>query len=318
MNKIERVSIIGLGAIGSAYASQMVRFIPLENIRVIADGERAERYRAEGVNVNGTNFWFPVACPEEECDPADLLIFAVKFNQLEEAVKQVRNHIGPDTIIISLLNGITSEEIIGAEYGAEKVLYALALGIDAVRVGNSVDFKNLGIIPFGEKKNIPGSYSDKVKRLQEFFERTHINYSIPEDMIRTLWWKFMMNVGINQTSAVLKAPYGVFQNVEEARNIMIAAMEEVIRIAEEASITLTQEDIEEMMAIVNKLSPTGKTSMLQDVEAGRQTEVNIFAGTVIEFGKKYGVSTPVNKMLFDIIRAEEEMLKYYRRDSLTR
>ncbi len=310
MDKIEKISIIGFGAIGSAYISQIAKFLPYENIRVIASGKRGEKYRAEGVNINGSNFRFKVSDPSEKCQPADLLIFAVKFNQLAEAIEQANNHIGADTIIISLLNGITSEEIIGAKYGMEKVLYSLAVGIDAVRIDSSVTFTNLGSIPFGEKTNIPGNFTDKVIRLQEFFDRTHINYSIPEDMIRTLWWKFMMNVGINQTSAVLKAPYGVFQNVEEARSIMIAAMQEVISIAKEASITLTQEDIEEMMAIVNKLSPTGKTSMLQDIEACRQTEVNIFAGTVVELGKQYQVPTPVNKMLFDIIKATEAMFKH--------
>lgn len=308
--KIEKVSIIGLGAIGSAYASQMTGFMPWDNIRVIAGGERSERYKGEGININGHNFYFNVVDPLQQCTPADLLIFAVKYNQLDQALTEVQNHVGPGTIIISLLNGITSEEIIGAAYGREKILYSLALGIDAVRVGNQVTFTSLGTVPFGEKINIPGGYSDKVKRLQEFFARTQINYSIPDDMQRTLWWKLMLNVGINQTSAVLRAPYGVFQNVKAARDIMVSAMEEVLDISFKASINLARTDIDELLAVINTLSPTGKTSMLQDIEAGRETEVNIFAGAVIELGEKYGVATPVNKMLFDLIRAEEEMFKY--------
>lgn len=310
MNKIEKISIIGLGAIGSAYASQIAKFLPQENIRVIAAGKRAERYKADGVNINGSNFRFKVTDPSEKCQPADLLILAVKFNQLAEAIEQVNNHIGSDTIIISLLNGITSEEIIGAKYGMEKVLYSLAVGIDAVRIDSSVTFKNLGSIPFGEKSNIPGNYSDKVIRLQEFFTRTQIDYSIPEDMKRLLWWKFMLNVGINQVSAVLRAPYGVFQNIKEARDIMIASMQEVINISQQAGINLGQADIDDLIKIISTLSPAGKTSMLQDIEACRQTEVNIFAGTVVEMGNKYGVPTPVNQMLFAIIKATEAMFKH--------
>lgn len=312
MNRIERVSIIGMGAIGSAYFSSMAKFVPAENIRVIAGGERAARYKTEGMTINGRNFKFNVTDPAEKCQPADLLIFAVKFNQLKEALAEVKNHVGPDTIIISLLNGITSEEVIGEAYGMDKVLYALTFGIDAVREGNSVSFKNLGTIPFGEAKNIPGNYSAKVKRLQEFFDRTQVGYSIPADMLRTLWWKLMLNVGINQTSAILRAPYGVFQNVKEARDIMIAAMQEVMEISIKASINLSPADIEEAMPVLNRLSPAGKTSMLQDIEAGRETEVNIFAGTIIELGKKYGTPTPVNSMLYAIIRAQEEIAGYYR------
>lgn len=310
MEKIEKVSIIGLGAMGSAYASQMAKFLPRENIRVIAGGTRGEKYKTEGIEINGSIYQFDVLDPAEKCQAADLLIFAVKFNQLEDAIKQARNHIGDDTIIISVLNGITSEEMIGETYGMEKLLYSVCFGIDSVRTGNSVHFKNMGSIAFGEKENPPGHYSDKVKRLQDFFTRVQIDYSVPEDMLRTLWWKFLLNVGINQVSAVLRAPYGVFQHVEAARNIMIAAMQEVISISAKAGIHLGGKDIEELLGVISRLSPTGKTSMLQDIEAHRQTEVNIFAGTVVELGKKYGVSTPINQMLFDIIRAEEEMFKY--------
>jgi 2-dehydropantoate 2-reductase len=309
-NKIERVSMIGLGAIGSAYMSQIVKFFPIENFNVIAGGIRAEKYKANGINVNDKNYRFKVIDPSEKCEPAHLLIFSVKFNQLYEAIEQAKNHVGSDTIIISLLNGITSEDIIGRAYGIEKVLFSVSLAIDAVRVGYSTIFKNLGIISFGEKTNIPGHYTPKVLRLKEFFERTRINYTIPEDMMRMLWYKFMINVGVNQVSAVLRAPYGAFQNVKEARDIMIASMKEVVNISKMAKINLNDSDIDEAVKMLYKLSPVGKTSMLQDMEAGRQTEVNIFSGTVIELSKRYKVQTPVNKMLYDIIKASEGIFMY--------
>ncbi|HWP97950.1 MAG TPA: ketopantoate reductase family protein [Syntrophomonadaceae bacterium] len=310
MGNIEKVSIIGLGAMGSTYLSQILKFLPEKNVSVIAGGDRAEKYRTNGVTVNGRDYRLNLVAPSEKCELTDLLIFAVKFNQLADAVEQVRNHIGPDTIIISILNGISSEEIIGAVYGIEKVLYSISVGIDAVREGNSTTFKNLGMISFGEKTNLPGQFSPKVLKLKEFFERTQINYSIPEDMMRMLWWKFMVNVGVNQVSAVLRASYGVFQNVKEARELMTASMKEVINISRVAGINLTQADVDDWLIVIDKLSPTGKTSMLQDMEAARQTEVDIFAGTVVEMGQEYDVPTPVNKMLFDIIKSSEGMFRY--------
>ena len=310
ISNIEKVSIIGLGAIGSAYLSQILKFLPSENVNIIAGGTRAENFKANGVGINGQNYWIKVVEPSEKCDPADLIIFAVKFNQLAEAVEQVKNHIGPDTIIISMLNGISSEDIIGKAYGMEKVLYSISFGIDAVREGTSTTFKNLGIISFGEKYNLQGEYSPKVTKLKNFFDRTQIDYSIPQDMIRMLWWKFMVNVGVNQVSAVLKAPYGVFQNVQEAQDMMVSSMQEVISISAVAGIYLTQADVDNWLKVIYKLSPIGKTSMLQDIEACRQTEVNIFAGTVVELGRKYGVPTPVNQMLLDIILAFEGICRY--------
>jgi 2-dehydropantoate 2-reductase len=307
---INKVSIVGLGAIGCAYMNQIVKTVPIENLSVIADDERARRYSEKGITINGVNFKFNVVRPTGKCDPADLLIFGVKFHQLEEAIEEAKNQVGPNTIILSLLNGITSEEIIGARFGMEKVLYSVNAGIDAVKVGNEVISHQLGMTYFGEKLNKPGNYSEKVLKVEEFFKRTDIGYIIPEDMMKTLWWKFMINVGINQTSAVLRATYGMMQDINEAQELMVDAMREVIEISQKAGVKLTQEDIEECLRIVKGLTPTGKTSMCQDMEASRQTEVNIFAGTVLELGKKYSVPTPVNAMLLRIIKASEAIFRY--------
>jgi 2-dehydropantoate 2-reductase len=124
-------------------------------------------------------------------------------------------------------------------------------------------------------------------------------------MIRTLWWKFMINVGINQASAVLRAPYGVFQSLPEARDLMESAMQEVILLARAMNINLSGKDVDEWLAFLSTLAPGGKTSMLQDVEAGRKTEVEIFAGKVISLGKAYNRRTPVNETLFKILRVME-------------
>lgn len=99
--------------------------------------------------------------PEEVCEPADLLIIAVKFNGLNEAIQSVKHHVGKKTLIISLLNGITSEEIIGEAYGIEKVLYCVAQGMDAVKVGNRLTYDHMGMLCFGEKEPVLNSEKGK-------------------------------------------------------------------------------------------------------------------------------------------------------------
>jgi len=120
-----------------------------------------------------------------------------------------------------------------------------------------------------------------------------------------MWWKFMINVGINQTSAVLRQPFLAFQTSDEARNLMESSMREVISLSEKVKVNLTEEDINRFNEILMGMNPEGKTSMLQDVEAGRKTEVEMFAGKVISLGKQYNVPTPVNQRLFDLIREIE-------------
>ena len=145
--------------------------------------------------------------------------------------------------------------------------------------------------------------------MKDLFDRVGIDYKISENITHTMWWKFMINVGVNQTSAVLKAPYGVFQSLPNAYEWMESAMREVVAISEKAGTGLTEEDVKKFWPIINHLSPKGKTSMLQDVEAGRKTEVEYFAGKVCELGEKYGVPTPINEQLYKVIRIIEEMNK---------
>jgi len=304
MKTIRKVYLSGLGAIGSSYASRIHDADP-DCLKVILDKDRYKRYKNDSYYINDKAYSFNYIRPEEAFETADLLIIAVKQHHLDQCIQDVKNFVGPDTIILSLLNGISSEEIIAKEFGSNKVLYSFCVGTDAVRQGTNTIFKNIGKIVFGEKTN--EVFSPKVEAVKELLEKSNIPYNIPKDMLRELWWKLMVNVGINQISAVLKAPYGVFQKVNAAKELMIAASNEVVQLSKKVGINLKDDDINEFIKVLNNLAPEGKTSMLQDMEAKRKTEVDIFAGTVIALGKKYGVATPVNDMLYKMIQTLEQM-----------
>ena len=299
---IETISVIGAGALGGAYASF---FHDMDNhcVSFIASGDRFERLHREGLIVNGKRYNIPVLRPEDILPPSDLIIVAVKHNHLNDAIREMKNRVGRGTTIISIMNGIESEMKIGAAYGVGKVLYAVSVGIDGLREGNRVIFKKRGKIFFGEARN--PFISDRVRRIQNLFDRAGIISETPPDMIRILWWKFMINVGINQASAVLRAPYSVFQTSQEARALMESAMQEVIMLAEKERVQLSKDDIKNWETVLFGLNPEGKTSMLQDVEAHRKTEVEMFAGKVIELGMRHNVPTPVNQKLFDMIKEIE-------------
>ncbi len=112
----------------------------------------------------------------------------------------------------------------------------------------------------------------------------------------------MINVGINQASAVMRANYGVFQSSLDAQELMSVLMREVIVLAQHAGVNLKEQDLHNWYPVLKTLSPNGKTSMFQDIEAGRKTEVEVFAGKVVDLGESYGIPTPVNRTLLSIIR----------------
>ncbi|HIT03860.1 MAG TPA: ketopantoate reductase family protein [Candidatus Caccocola faecipullorum] len=306
---ITDVALIGLGAVGAAYLTSVADNFPECRIRVIAAGERAARLRAGGIVYNGRRYMFDVVEPQDGT-PAGLLFVSVKNGQLSEAVGQAAAFVGPDTVIISPLNGVTSERKLAERFGAENVVYSYAIKLDATRRGAETVCGNEGWIVFGDERNEPGRLSENVLAVEEFFKRSHIEYEIPEDMIKSLWKKFMMNCGLNQTSAVLGFSYGLMQRSKEARSLMRSAMEEAAAAARAAAgVELGEVEIDEIFRTMDMLSPNGKTSMLQDVDARRATEVDAFAETVATIAREHGFAAPVNELYLRLIRAREESFR---------
>jgi 2-dehydropantoate 2-reductase len=303
MQEIQRVAILGAGAMGAYFAATFFD-TPGFSVCLVADGQRLERLKKDGLVINGKSYRIPAIAPAEAVEPADLILVALKHHQLAAAVQGLTPLVGAGTLFLSVMNGLESEETIGALYGMDKVLFAISKGIDAVRHGNQVNFTRPGIHVFGEAHN--STLSPRVQRVKNAFDRAGICYEIPEDMIRALWWKFMVNVGINQASAVTRAPYGIFSRNPDAQALMEALMQEVVTLAQAEGVNLTGQDVLDWYPVMQTLSPEGKTSMLQDVEAGRKTEVELFGGKVIELGEKHGIPTPVNQTVYQIIRVLEQ------------
>ncbi len=296
------VAILGAGALGAAYASRFYQASPT-GVSFIASGDRADRLRHNGVVVNGQHFTIPVTDPATPGTPPALILVALKHQHLAGALDDLARCVGPDTLIISVMNGLDSEQIIAEAVGVDRVLYAIAVGIDALREDNRVRYSTIGRITFGEAEN--HTPSERVRRVAAILGRAGIPHDTPPDMLRSLWWKFMINVGINQPSAVLRAPYHVFHTSSHAQAIMEAAMREVIALAQAMGIGLTSADLDAWYPVLHTLHPTGKTSMLQDVENCRPTEVDIFAGKVLQLSAQTGIPTPVNEFLFHAIKVIE-------------
>ena len=300
---INKIEVIGAGAMGAFYASKLFDMDD-NSIALIAKGDRYDRLKESGLTVNSRLYPFRVIKPDDPSPPADLIIVAVKHHHLGEVIEDIKDRIGENSRILSVMNGIDSEEMIGATYGMNNVIYGSAMGTFATRDEKHITIKQEGKLLFGEADNT--ILSDGVKRMQHLFDSAGIIYETPKDMIRTLWLKFMINVGINQVSAAARAANLVLQSSQEAKALMSSAMGEVLAIAKAAHVDLSESDIKNFYPFLSGLSPAGKTSMLQDVEAERKTEVEMFAGKVIEFGKRYDIPTPVNQTLFRIIKTMEK------------
>ena len=301
--RIQQVAIVGAGAMGAMYAAHFAQ--TGFDVALVARGERADRLRA-GLTVNGTPLVAEVidvdlGAPHE---PADLIIFAVKDRHLPQAIDEAAALVGPETIMVSVINGLDSEEQIAARFGPERVLLCVALGMDAERDGHEVRFRQPGRLVFGEASNTEPP-SPIVVRVQEALDRAGLEWQTPPDMRHQLWWKFMVNTGINQASAVLRAGYGAFQPEGDARELMMALINEVLAIANAEGVPLGATDVAAWHRVLDTMPPQGWTSMRQDVAAGRETEVESFAGRIVALGKKHQIATPYNQVMLWILRSND-------------
>ena len=119
---INKVSLIGLGAMGSFFAPSLNLYLGKENFSVIADGERAEKLKSKGITINGITHHFTVIDPQSQNGPSDLIIMAVKDAGLAKAISDIRNQVGENTQILCVMNGIDSEEQVAEAYGWDHVL----------------------------------------------------------------------------------------------------------------------------------------------------------------------------------------------------
>lgn len=299
MSDIKNVLICGIGAIGSIYANK-INNSPAD-LRVLVDKKRFENYQKNPKVFNGVPLELTYVLPDDNDFRADLVIIATKFDGLSFAIENIKNFIKKDTVILSLLNGVNSEALIAEKYGGEHVLISYFIGHSAMRSGNNITFDGTGKIVFGSDK---GNFRD-VERVKKFFDCSDIDYDIPDDILRSYWLKYMLNVSGNQLSAVMGLTFGQMQDNPYCMKIIKNIMDEVVEIAKRAGVKNTDTMTEDAIRIFNTMSKDGKTSMLQDIEAGRKTEVEIFADAMIEFGKKYNVPTPYNCILKDMISAAE-------------
>ena len=301
---INSVLIAGAGAIGLTVAETIFKSDP-QCISILAKGERLERYRKNGLKVNGEKL--DVRLSEEE--KTDLIIVACKFQHLDQVIEDMKPSVGKDTIILSLLNGISSEEIIGRSLGRERLPLAMYLGTDAFHKGEETTYSTTGTIHFGDEN---GKNGEREQAVAEFFTRSGVRFKLEANMKRALWYKYMLNVGVNQVTAVLRLPYKALQNkggpgeITEACLLTEKAMREVITVANAESIDLNENDIANIYKVMNLNNGEAFTSMCQDVLAGRKTEVEMFSLALMELGKKYNIPLPVNETLYLQLRTIEK------------
>lgn len=298
---IETVAIIGKGAVGLLHGSKIAKAVGSKHLEYVMDDERYLRHRTDKIIINGEDQNF-TTIPASQAKPVDLVVLAVKATGLDQAINSMDGLVGPETRIISLLNGVTSEETIAARYGWKHLVLAITQGMDAVFIDNVLTYSHAGEIRLGAAEQTETGVAEDIADL---LERADIPHAIEKDIRRRMWAKLMMNVGINQTCMVYGGTYGTALSDGEQNRCLVAAMREAKAVANAEGIALTEDDLNEMVDIIANLDPNGMPSMAQDRINRKPTEVALFAGTILERAEHHGLLVPQNRWLLERVHEIE-------------
>ena len=298
--KIQSVAVLGAGAVGSYVIWGLSERKDIK-LGVIAEGERAGRLK-KGYRINDVTYHPDVWTPQE-AHGVDLLIVCLKYGALPGALDSIRAIVGENTIVMSLMNGVDSEDIIAEAVGASHMIYSV-IKVASHKEDDGYYFipeTTIGII-FGE---LQAPYdSERVQAIEALFADTGIHYRSTEFAQEEMWSKFRLNVCNNLPQAILGAGVGCYTDSEHMKAISDGLRNELETIATAKGI-----DMSKMEASSKHGSPvraSAKFSTLQDIEAGRHTEIDMFSGALMRMGKELGIPTPYNEYTYHMIKALEE------------
>ena len=302
------ICVVGAGAIGGWVAAKLVlagervaalaSSGPLDRIELTEDGDTstAELHRLDA--------------------PADLLIIAVKATGLSSAAEASKSLIGPNTIIVPMLNGVPwwfvegvnlrSVDPDGSISGALPFRQIVGCVVHAScrRTGpGHVTVNHADKLLIGEPA---GETSERSARLFGILDRAGLRPDLTGNVRRAIWYKLWGNATINPLSALVRTTCDRILADPECRAWMLEGMTELARIGSAVGCPISESG-EERMAVTARLGAF-KTSMLQDVEAGRLIELEALLGAPREIARSHGIPTPALDRLYGVTKLMAEGL----------
>lgn len=310
-----KIVMLGAGALGSTIGGTLamggndVHFVDMWQ-------EHVDLINKDGLHMtNEKEDWYVRVDARTTADTigeADLVIVLVKSFATKQAVEQLKqtNVIGKNTLVMSLQNGLGNEETIASVIGSENVIssktYVGGRLIQAGYISAGVQGKWTYI---GE---LNGEITDRIQTVCNVFNDAGLLCEVSDNIKGLIWDKLLINVAAGALCGITRLPYGPLYEEDYIKDVAVAAIQEGIQVAKAAGVVLKSEDPQyPWVAASEGLPGTFKTSILQSLELKRPTEIDFINGSIVEWGKKYGIATPVNQTLVACVKGiEKYILKY--------
>lgn len=290
-----RIIVIGAGAIGSLYGAKLAR----ENdVTLIGRAEHVNAINAQGLRLEGLeprSVRIQAATSVDHIDPDTLILLTTKVPDTEAALAPITSLVRDDTIVISLQNGLGSEELARDVLGAGPVVLRGITQFGAI-------FVRPGVINYTVQGHTLLEEHERSPRLATVLNAAGLDCRISPDIVAEVWRKLIFNCVVNPITTILGCRVGGIAN-PELRPLKQLLIEECRAVAEAEGVSLQIDFLREIDAVYG--SSPNIVSMRQDLQRGRRTEIDYLNGAVAARSAKNGIPCPVNRALTDIIKAME-------------
>jgi len=299
-----KIAIYGSGAVGGYFGARLAS--GGSDVQFVARGDNLAAMRERGLDVESVfgdvqlePAAYGVTDDPASIGPSDMVLFTVKSYDTDAAAASLAPLLHARTAVISLQNGIDNEERIAAQIGTEHVLGGAAF-LFAHRAGPG-HIRHTGgpaRIVFGE---MDGQRSDRAEAFLAECERAGIAADITPDVHVALWSKFVFLCAQAGLTAATREPIGVIRETPETAALFRRVMEEIAALGRAEGVALPEDLVARQLEFAASLEFHGRSSMYDDMVAGRPMELEALLGEVVRRGLRAGVATPVSEILYGVL-----------------
>ncbi|MBN3837009.1 2-dehydropantoate 2-reductase [Burkholderia sp. Ac-20344] len=305
-----KIAILGAGALGCAIGATLTEG-GHETWLIDRSPAHVDAMRAHGLRVDDASGSRKVqvraTTRPDEAGAAEVVVVLVKSFHTDAAIRSAQALVGPETTVLSLQNGLGHEDILADAVGRERVLAGKTYVGGVLRGAGHIESGVVGkqtII--GE---LDGRMTDRVRRIAEAFGNAGLETQVSGNIVGTMWDKLLVNVATGALTGITSLTYGQLYDEPLLKATSLAAVAEAIAAAKAAGVTLSMTDPEQAWTLAAEGLPAAfKTSMLQSLEKGSMTEIDFINGSVVRWGARHGVPTPVNATLVACIKGIERAM----------
>lgn len=293
-----KIAVMGSGGVGGYFGARLAA--TGNDVTFMARGAHLDAIRSSGLRVRsplGDVHIQPADASDEpgEVGPVDIVLFATKLYDTESAGKLCKPFIGADTAVISLLNGVDSEEELSRILGTEHVVGGVArISAEIAAPGVIQHHTNFAIIEFGE---LDGRKSGRLQAFLAAATAADIDARLCDDINIVIWQKFLLLASFSAVTALTRLPAGPIRDNPESWKLMQEAAREAGAVARARGVQLGENAVDDVIEIMGTLPDAMKASMLMDLERGKPLELEWLSGAVCRLGRETGVDTPVHSVV---------------------